>query len=183
MNYRTLLLNVAMVPQKSISWEDAVTLLYQKKAIVLEEYDETISSPTRTWYVPAVIKLTHSIRTNQKAIRFSRVNVLSRDNYRCQYCGARKTAKELNYDHVVPRRQGGKTTWENIVMSCFPCNERKGGRTPDEAGMKLLKHPARPHKLPLHTVFVIPGEIPEPWKPYLQHLEQHGPGYYISKVG
>lgn len=172
-----------MVPQKSISWEDAVTLYYQKKAIILEEYDETISSPSMTMFVPAVIKLTQQFKTNQKAIRFSRVNMLARDGYRCQYCGEKKTAKDLNYDHVIPRRHGGKTTWDNVCISCIRCNERKGGRTPEEAGMRLLKKPARPHKLPLHTVFMIPGEIPEPWKPYLQHLEQHGPGYYISKVG
>jgi hypothetical protein len=73
---------------------------------------------------------------------------------------------ELNYDHVVPRKHGGKTTWDNIVASCFKCNGKKGARTPEQANMRLLRQPAKPHSLPLHAVFVR-GVLPEAWKPYL----------------
>ena len=89
----------------------------------------------------------------KRGVKFSRNNVFARDDFRCQYCGARKSARELNYDHVVPRVQGGKTVWENIVASCYDCNGMKRGRTPEQAGMKLLRAPVKPRSLPMTTLF------------------------------
>lgn len=101
--------------------------------------------------------------------------------HNCQYCGERFTMRDLNYDHVVPRKQGGVTTWENIATCCYPCNERKAGRTPEQAGMKLLRKPARPHALPLHAVFIEAGRIPPVWEPYLDwaKAQPHGNGFYL----
>ena len=75
--------------------------------------------------------------------------------------------RELNYDHVIPRTRGGRTVWENIVSSCYPCNDRKGGRTPEEAGMRLRKKPFKPSSLPVTPVLTtIRSEVPEAWLPY-----------------
>lgn len=180
MNFRTLLLNKSGQPHSILSWEDAVTLLYQEKVIVLEEYEDTVSSPSTTYQVPAVMQLCTDVRRTKKGVKFSRINILTRDGFRCQFCGERKTPKELNYDHVVPRCQGGLTTWTNIVASCILCNERKGGRTPEQAGMKLLRKPAKPSSLPLHAVFVT-SSIPEVWRPYLESVTVHqsGHGQYL----
>lgn len=167
MDTRTLLLNSWMMPHAVLNWNEAVTLVYQEKVDVLEEYDETVSSPSTTYFVPAVMRLRKTVASVKKGVKFSRVNVFTRDGFRCQYCGEKKNMKELNYDHVIPRRQGGPTVWENIVTSCYPCNDRKGGRTPEQAKMFLLRKPAKPHALPLHSVYLDTSRIPEAWKPYL----------------
>lgn len=181
MQTKTLLLNSWGVPHAVISWMDAVTLMFQRKAIVLEEYEETVSSPSTTIFVPAVLQLTNSVSGYRKNVKYSPRNVFVRDGFRCQYCGERLTMKELNRDHVLPRKQCGKTTWENIVTSCYGCNSRKAGRTPEEAGMKLLRRPARPHALPLHSVFIDGGKIPKAWEPYLNlsKAQRHGNGFYL----
>ncbi len=164
---RTLLLNSWMAPHSVVPWTEAVCLLYTDKVDVLEEYDEIVSSPSTHYFVPAVLRLRKAAPHVKKGVKFSRVNVFTRDGYRCQYCGSVKNAKDLNYDHVVPRRQGGQTVWENIVAACYPCNDRKGGRTPEQAGMVLLRKPARPHALPLHSITLDPNAVPSVWLPYL----------------
>lgn len=181
METRTLLLNSWAMPHAILTWEEAICLVYQDKVSVLEEYDEIVSSPSISYFIPAVIQLKHQVATMKKGVKFSRINVFTRDGFKCQYCGQRKTMRELNYDHVVPRKQGGKTTWDNIVTCCYPCNELKAGRTPEQAGMKLLRKPAKPHSLPLHAVYLDSGKVPLVWEPYLDwsRAQQHGTGYYL----
>ncbi len=99
--------------------------------------------------VPRVVVLMAYEYLPKGRVRFSRLNIYARDTDTCQYCGRNLPRTELNLDHVVPRAQGGKTTWENVVCSCISCNLRKGGRTPLQAGMKLLKKPVRPRWTPL----------------------------------
>lgn len=94
--------------------------------------------------VPRVIILLAYDRLPKREIRFSRHNIFVRDKNRCQYCGLQKERSELNLDHVIPRSQGGKTSWENIVCSCLDCNRKKGGRRPEEAGMRLRTQPRKP---------------------------------------
>jgi len=181
METRTLLLNSWGMPHAVISWPDAITLAYQDKANVLEEYDETVSSPSTTMFIPAVMQLKRSVSGHKKNVKFSRINVFTRDGWKCCYCGGRFSMKGLNYDHVVPRRQGGKTVWENIVSCCYGCNGKKAGRTPEQAGMKLLRRPARPHSLPLHSVFIEGSKIPPAWEPFLDmsRIQKHGNGYFL----
>ena len=103
----------------------------------------------------------------KRGVKFSRINVFARDEFRCQYCGARKPARELNYDHVIPRVQGGKTVWENIVSSCYECNSRKRGRTPEQAGMKLQRAPVKPRSLPMTPVIYLGNRhMPPAWSSY-----------------
>ena len=167
MSTRTLMLTPWMAPYRVISWERAVVMLYLGKVEVLEEYDERIHAPSLTLRTPAVVRLTRArVSTRKNKVRFSRSNVFLRDGFRCQYCGEKKQASALNYDHVLPRMRGGKTVWENIVTSCYACNDRKGSRTPAEVGMTLLRQPIKPKTLPLPPV-IRPGSIvPEVWRDY-----------------
>jgi 5-methylcytosine-specific restriction endonuclease McrA len=178
---RTLLLNSWSLPHAILNWRESICLVYEKKVHVLEEYEETVSSPSTTYYVPAVLQLKRAVAPMKKGVKFSRINVFTRDKFRCQYCGDPFPMGELNYDHVVPRKHGGKTTWTNIVAACLPCNGRKGARTPEQAGMKLLRHPAKPHALPLHSVFLGGADVPEVWLPYvdLNKIQKNGSGYYM----
>ena len=102
--------------------------------------------------VPRVIRLLFYDRLPKQTIRFNRRNIFARDNNRCQYCGRKFPTSELSLDHVVPRSRGGDTSWENVVCSCVKCNVRKGGRTPHEASMHLIKQPVKPKRSPLLSV-------------------------------
>jgi 5-methylcytosine-specific restriction endonuclease McrA len=165
---RTLLLDPWMAPRKIISWQRAVVLCVLGKVDVLEEYDEEIRSRSLAIRTPAVVRMKKGARAPRRAVRFSRIHVYTRDDFRCQYCGERKAPQDLNYDHVVPRARGGRTTWENIVTSCYACNDRKGGRTPEEAGMTLRKKPIQPRSLPPTAAWRIDrAEVPAPWQPYI----------------
>lgn len=116
--------------------------------------------------VPRVIRLLAYERLPKQSIRFNRRNIFARDGNRCQYCGKRFTTSELSLDHVVPRSRGGDTTWENIVCSCVRCNVKKGGRTPTEAHMRLVKPPIKPKRSPLLTVKLGNPKY-ESWKSFL----------------
>jgi 5-methylcytosine-specific restriction endonuclease McrA len=126
------------------------------------DFVKTVSSAIR---VPRVIILQVYDRLPHLHVRFSRQNIYLRDKNTCQYCGHRLPRSELNLDHVIPRSRGGRTTWENIVCSCINCNLQKGGRTPHEAGLSLLRRPARPRWSPFER-----GEgrhTYEDWRPFL----------------
>jgi 5-methylcytosine-specific restriction endonuclease McrA len=166
MSTRTLMLTPWMAPYRVISWERAIVLLYLGKVEVLEEYDERIRAPSITLRTPAVVRLTKARVSNKNKVRFSRMNVFLRDGFRCQYCGEKKSMDELNYDHVLPRVRGGKTVWENIVTSCYSCNDRKGGRTPEETGMTLLRRPYKPNTLPFAPVIRPGAPVPDVWRNY-----------------
>ena len=163
---RVLLLTPAYAPHRVISWERAVVMLWNDKVEVVEEYEEELRSPSRSIKMPAVVRLKKPFWGLKRAVKFSRHNVFTRDGFRCQYCGSPKRMGELNYDHVVPRHLGGRTVWENIVAACYPCNARKGNRTPEQAGMKLLTRPHRPKSLPLSVPRFDPRDIPASWAEY-----------------
>jgi 5-methylcytosine-specific restriction endonuclease McrA len=101
--------------------------------------------------VPEVIVLTDYDRLPSASVSFSRRNVFKRDHWTCQYCGVQPGGEELTIDHVLPRSQGGTSTWDNCVLSCIDCNKRKADRTPQQAGMKLRKAPVRPTWKPLYA--------------------------------
>ena len=105
--------------------------------------------------VPEVLTLTRHDKPRQSAVTFSRRNVFKRDHLTCQYCGFRPGSAELTIDHVLPRSQGGLTTWENCVLACVPCNARKANRTPDQAGMKLRRAPTRPVWKPVYDTAAV----------------------------
>lgn len=110
--------------------------------------DDVVRTIDRSIRIPRVIVLQIFDRIPRTKVRFSRHNIYMRDGNTCQYCGRTLPRTELNLDHVVPRAQGGRTSWDNVVCCCIPCNLRKGARTPAEASMRLLKTPARPRWTP-----------------------------------
>jgi 5-methylcytosine-specific restriction endonuclease McrA len=167
---RTLLLNATYEPLQVVSWKRAIRLLFQEKAEMLERYSGEIRSLHLTVPVPSVIRLRHFVRVHRfhNQIRFSRTNLFARDRYRCQYCGTRMSVTQLTYDHVIPVARGGRKNWENIVTSCVPCNRRKGDRTPEEAGMTLLRHPSAPHSFPVRVQLLFHRvQTPESWRSYI----------------
>jgi len=165
----TLVLNAFMVPHRIASWQEVITELFTGKVEILSEYDEIVYSSKERGIVirkPAVARLLKPIGSHKKGVKFSRVNVMARDNFECQYCGKRLAMKHLNYDHVVPRVQGGKTDWNNIVACCYECNDKKGARTPEQAKMKLRRKPFRPKTLPLAQPVLAIRDIPVEWEPF-----------------
>ena len=164
---QTLLLNQGFEPIKVISWQRAITLLFLGKVEVLEEYDRGVRSVNLVIKIPAVVRLLRAFRRHHKPVKFSRVNIYARDNYKCQYCSKKAAMHELTYDHVIPRSQGGRTEWTNIVTACQDCNLRKGARTPAQAGMPLRAPPVRPDWVPAVAITVSLHSAPDAWRDYL----------------
>jgi 5-methylcytosine-specific restriction endonuclease McrA len=127
---------------------------------------DVVRTVNRAILVPRVIILQLYDRIPRTKVRFSRYNIYLRDGNTCQYCGLELPRTELNLDHVVPRAQGGRTTWENVVCCCIDCNLSKGARTPEQAGIKLLKMPVRPRWTP--TFKTQAGKVRyREWLPFL----------------
>ena len=161
-----LLLDSTYEPLKVIGWMRAVTLVFSGKAEVVEEKEsELVRSANASWKMPSVIRQLAKFKRKGK-VQFSRINIYVRDCWTCQYCDLKKATKDLTFDHVVPRAQGGKTTWTNIVTACRPCNSAKEDRTPEQAGMRLRKKPEEPKWLPAQMV-VRMKEVPKEWSPYI----------------
>jgi 5-methylcytosine-specific restriction endonuclease McrA len=163
LNTKVLVLNRSYLPVHITSVRRALSLLYQDIARAVDaQYrtfdfaswadlaaeEDRIGLVNRAIRVPRVILLLAYDRVPRRYVRFSRHNIYARDRSRCQYCGRQFARVELNLDHVVPRSKGGKSTWENVVCSCHRCNRLKGGRTPAEAGMRLIRLPFRPEWTP-----------------------------------
>ena len=166
----TLVLSQSYEPVARVPWQRAVMLIFQGKVEVVEEYeDRFVRSVTVAVRMPSVIRFIRGLRKGPKGVKFSRENVYLRDNCRCQYCGQKVSRPEATYDHVLPRAQGGKTCWENVVIACVPCNQKKGNRTPAVAKMALRSTPAKPKKLPeaLHLTFMFDTGMPVSWAKFL----------------
>lgn len=159
---RSLVLNASFEPLGVVSWKRAICLLLDEQAEMIEADDAVVRSPSLTLPLPSVIRLRQMVNApRRRAVPVSRRAVFARDEYRCQYCGDRADS----IDHVVPRSRGGLDVWDNLAAACRPCNTRKRDRTPDEAGMRLLR-PCRPPKAA--SSFVVGAlAVPDHWKPYL----------------
>jgi len=140
--------------------------LSQLLSLDKQDEEEYIRAVNFEIQVPRIVRLTRYDKVPRSVVRFNRKNLFARDDHRCQYCGQSKPTSQLSLDHVVPRSKGGRTSWENIVCSCTSCNSRKGGRTPEQAGMQLLKTPRRPHHNPS---LVLPLDDPRysSWRGFL----------------
>lgn len=114
--------------------------------------DDVVRTVSIRIRIPRIILLLFFDRMPKKDVKFTRQNVFARDKNTCQYCGKKFDRKELNIDHVVPRHQGGKTTWTNVVCSCVPCNHHKSNRTPEQARMHLIRKPKKPRWRPFIEV-------------------------------
>jgi len=166
---QTLLLNASYEPLKIVHWQKAITLLCQGKVEVIAEYDREVRSVSISFRLPSVIRLLRYIKMKRRFdyVPFSRANIYARDDHSCQYCGESFPTNELTFDHVTPVAQGGRKDWENIVTCCVTCNRRKGGRTPEEAGMHLRRMPRRPESMPALRITIRLHTAPESWRDYL----------------
>jgi 5-methylcytosine-specific restriction endonuclease McrA len=169
----TLVLNATYEPVARVPWQRAMTLLFSGKVEVVEEYeDKTVRSVTFELRMPSVIRFFRLFKRRKPPVRFSRENVFARDSGKCQYCRRPVNRAEATYDHIIPRAHGGRTCWENIVIACVPCNQRKGGRTPEQASMRLAQVPVKPKKLPdtLRLTFTWQKGMPTAWKNWLRDM-------------
>ena len=148
-------------------WQDALKAVFLDRVEVVAEYDRVVRSATTQMKLPSVVSLKTYVR-HARSPAFTRFNVFLRDGFTCQYCGA--TDRDLlTFDHVTPRSKGGRTTWENIVAACSPCNLRKGGRMPREAKMFPARAPVRPSMYELNErgrAFP-PNYLHESWQDFL----------------
>ena len=165
-NLPVLVLNQSYEPLHICRVRRAVMLVYQNKAEMLENGAGFIHSASGEFPVPSVIRLASMIqRPHRSQRKLSRLEVFRRDRYTCQYC--RRETRQLTLDHVVPRYRDGQHTWGNIVSACVSCNRRKAGRTPQEAGMRLIRQPSPPRD---DGLFYIPAHYPHirsEWQKYL----------------
>lgn len=164
---RTLLLNATYEPLRVISWQRAVSMLCVGKVEVVKSYDRILRAVSWSLKMPAVVRLTSFVQRQRMRIAMTRQNIFLRDNYQCQYCLKKLSAKELTRDHVLPRSKGGGMTWENIVSACVACNGNKGCRTPAEANMRLAKKPERPRGLLGKYALNLGSKPEESWKDFL----------------
>lgn len=151
----------------SYDFDDWVEVSDAKTGFEPEEYD-WIRTVRFQVAVPKVIRLLVYDKLPRTVVKLNRRNIFARDQSRCQYCGRRYSTSELSLDHVIPRSQGGTTSWDNIVCACLRCNVRKGGRTPKQAGLKLIARPCRPHRSPVLTVKLSDSKYAS-WKQFLDY--------------
>jgi 5-methylcytosine-specific restriction endonuclease McrA len=191
-----LVLNKYFMAMNVVSVKRAITLLYKNSAeIVSVEEEKFASYNLETWRdvsllradlglpeedcdwirtvsleipVPRIIRLLFYDKVPRWGVKFNRRNIFARDENRCQYCGHRFPTSELSLDHIIPRSRGGKTSWTNVVCACTECNKRKGGRTPEEASLKLTRRPFVPKHSPIITLKLNSGRY-RSWKQFLDH--------------
>ncbi len=169
----TLVLSAAWEPMERVSWQRAMTLWVTGRVEIVEEYeDRVVRTVSVQLPMPSVVRFVRALRRHRPGVKFSRENVYARDKGRCQYCGHRVPRHLATYDHVVPRSRGGLTRWDNIVIACLPCNQRKGNRTPEDARMRLMSEPVKPRSLPdsWRLRFTTDRSMPPSWRQYLTDM-------------
>ncbi len=146
-------------------WQEVIKAVFLDRVDVVSTYEQEVRSPSFSMLLPSVVALKQYV-VQDRPPAFTRFNLFLRDTFACQYCNS---PHDLTFDHVVPRSRGGRTTWENIVTACAPCNLAKGGRTPVEAHMHPHRHPRRPtmHELQEHGRRFPPHHLHESWLDYL----------------
>lgn len=159
-----LLLNQNYEPLTVLKLRRAINLLFLGKADMVEnDGKKVIRAVSYSLPVPSVLRLKYYVQIKRKEIPLTKKNIIKRDNHECQYCG--KRVGVMTTDHIIPKALGGEDSWENLVCACLECNNRKGNRTLQAAGIKLRKRPKKPN----YFTFVLReiGEPNERWRPYL----------------
>ncbi|KAK1297074.1 hypothetical protein QJS10_CPB15g02110 [Acorus calamus] len=174
--FRGLVLDISYRPVNVVCWRRAICLEFMEKADVLEYYDQTVSSPQGSYYIPAVLRIPHLLQVvKRRRVKhtLSRKSIFYRDLYTCQYCSSREN---LTVDHVLPISRGGEWKWENLVTACSRCNSRKGQKKPEEVNLKLIKVPKAPKDYDVVTIPLTSEAIrmlrmrkgvPDEWRQYL----------------
>lgn len=146
-------------------WQDAIKAAWLDRVDIVAEYDEVARSPSTQIRIPSVVVLKDYVKP-QKRVAFTRFNLFLRDEFCCQYCGAKT---DLTFDHVIPRAAGGVTSWRNVVAACSPCNLRKGSQSLHQSGLRLNKPPRQPEAAALHNTGrkFPPNHLHESWMDFL----------------
>ena len=146
-------------------WQEAVKAVFLDRVDIVAEYDTIVHSPSTEFKIPSVVVLKDYVKPHRR-VAFTRFNLFLRDEFKCQYCGARG---DLTFDHVVPRARGGVTSWQNVVAACSPCNLRKGSRSLQQARMNLRKAPRQPRAEELRNLGrkFPPNHLHETWLDFL----------------
>ncbi len=147
------------------SWAELSAL---KAQLLRDEHEDWVRTAHAEIQAPRVIRLLDYDKVPRQTVKFNRRNIFARDHNQCQFCGRKFVTSELSLDHVIPRSQGGGTTWENIVCACVECNVRKGGRTPRQANMTLIRKPEKPKRSPLLNVKLTQKKY-QTWQAFLDN--------------
>jgi len=161
-----LVLNQDYEPLNVCGLPRAFRLVFGDKAEVVEYDHHLVRTPRQVFQAPSVIRLHHRVRRPRPRVKLSRREVFTRDRHTCQYCG--RQSNDLTLDHVIPRHRGGSHSWENLVAACRVCNHRKGGKTPEEARLRLVRPPFEPRS-DVYSLFTpyLADERNEAWRGYL----------------
>lgn len=163
MKEKVLVLNQDYQAISICTAERAFVLVFLRKAELLHDMPTRVMRSARAEHkFPSIIRLYSYVRVPYRRVSLSRANLFRRDGFQCGYCGSRN---QLTIDHVVPRSQGGRDTWDNLVTACQPCNTSKGNRTPEQAGMEMRRRPFRPSYIMYLADFT--GKVEDTWRPYL----------------
>ena len=146
-----LVLNANFEPIHVCSTHRAISLILTGKADLVMNGRGEIHTVSRSYPRPTIIRLEHMVHRPRQRVKLTKREILRRDSYTCQYCGAQPGSEELTIDHVLPRSRGGVSSWENCVLACMACNKRKADRTPEQARMRVRKQPVRPTWRPLYA--------------------------------
>lgn len=164
MSADVLVLNANFEPIHICDLRRAISLMMAEKATMVLNGRGEIRTVRQVFPRPSVIRLMNMIHRPRPKIKLTRREIFRRDAYTCQYCGRR--AVNLTIDHVIPRHMGGRQCWDNVVVACAACNHRKGGRTLEEAGMRLLRPPREP-QASIQYIFSHHLQEFSEWQPFI----------------
>jgi len=165
-SHEVLVLNSDYEPLNICNVRRAINLVLLGKVDVLHEDSVVLRTVSRTFVSPSVVRLRNHVKRPKPELKLSRRSILARDNYTCQYCG--HTGNDLTVDHVIPKRLGGPTSWENLVCCCKKCNTRKGDKTLAQVGFTLKQKPRKPKHVPFISLTkFISGARNRVWRDYL----------------
>jgi 5-methylcytosine-specific restriction endonuclease McrA len=162
---KTLKLDSSYRPIEIIDALEALVMCFVGKAYAIETYAKEIKSVSAAFKLPAVIILNRIVKFRYNGLVPNRLNLLWRDGNQCQYCAENFSSSDLTLDHIIPKSRGGRNTWENLVVACKKCNQKKGAKIPQEADMHPIRQPVKPRLSVLRTVSN--NEISELWRNYL----------------
>ena len=165
MDEPVLVLNANYEPLNVCTTRRAFGLMMTGKAVMLVNGRGVIRSATSTFPRPSIVRLSYMVHRPRPRAKLTKQEIFRRDDYTCQYCG--KHTSHLTVDHVMPRHRGGKHSWENLVAACPRCNRKKGGHTPREANMHLLRQPYEPTPSAMYLYGRMLNAMPE-WEDYLR---------------
>lgn len=150
-------------------FDDWLTLS-EVKALETTDHEVFVHTPCHSLLIPKVIRLVTYDKIPKREVKFNRKNILARDGNRCQYCGKKFPASKLSIDHIIPKSRGGKTNWSNVITACNPCNTKKGGHLPSEAGMRLISKPEIPKRHPI-LVDKVKNDRYQSWLSFIHNPE------------